>query len=212
MAFNVQDIGIKGFKRMRRGPGNGVQDLTINSMVDNKTVKINSRDYVQASGDSIGFQTTPNQTVTTTGEVYGAQFKPRAASNVGVGSVNGVGIDAELKSGTGSASGDVRGMNVYLGATGSGTISGDAVVIRARAEVSATVTGDVVFAKILSHEGSKSWEGLVKFVSSADGNTAVGSHSLLTANNAAHDTTIYATVPCVVKGVGTKYIKLFDPA
>lgn len=51
-------------------------NLDLKTTTDSKPVRINSRNYTQASGDSIGFQATPNQTVTTTGEVFGAQLKP----------------------------------------------------------------------------------------------------------------------------------------
>jgi hypothetical protein len=122
----------------------------------------------------MALQCTPNQSVTTTGEVYGAQFKPRAASNVDVGSVNGLGIDSELKSGTGNASADLRGINLYLGATGSGTISGDVVGFRVRHEVSATVSGHSVALDIDNAEGSTAWSGLVKF------GAALGTHSMTT--------------------------------
>lgn len=146
----------------------------INTNLDNVSVKINSRNYTQASGDTIALQVTPNQTVTTTGEVFGAQFKPRAAANVDVGSVNGIGIDSELKSGTGNASADLRGINLYLGATGSGTISGDVVGIRLRHEVNATVTGHSVALDIDQDEGSTGWSHFLKL------GAALGTHTMTT--------------------------------
>src|SRR3990167_3017282 len=147
-----------GSWRHRRGKLEQVGDHgDINTVLDNKQIKLNSRDYPQATGDTIGFQTTPNQTVTTTGEVYGAQFKPRAAANVDVATVNGIGIDSELKSGTGAASSDLRGVNLYLGATGTGTIGGDVIGIRARAEVNINPTGTIVLLKPINHEGSQGW-------------------------------------------------------
>lgn len=150
------------------------QDLHLETDVDSKQVKLNARDYTQASGDSIGFVTVPNQTVNTTGEVYGGQIKPRAAAGIDVGSVNGLGIDSELKSGDGNASADVRGINMYLGATGTGTITGDVLGLRLRAEVSATVSGHITGLDIDNHEGSKAWNCLVKF------GAALGTHSMTT--------------------------------
>jgi len=173
MAYVVQNHGIK-ISRYRRLKEGDASNTTINSHVDNKTVAINSRDYNQASGDSIGLQVTPNQATTTTGEVYGAQFKPRAAANVSVGTVNGIGIDAELKSGTGNASGDLRGINIYLGATGSGTITGDVVGIRLRHEVSATVSGHSVALDIDQDEGATGWTHFLKL------GAALGTHTMTT--------------------------------
>jgi len=147
----------------------------------NNTVKINSKDFKNTTGDTIGFQTTPNQAVTTTGEVFGAQFKPRAAAGVDVAGVNGVGIDAEMKSGAGDNSGDLRGANIYLGATGTGTISGDVVGIRLRHEVAATVTGDSVGVDIDDNEGATDWTHLLK-LGAALGTHGMTSNSDKTAN------------------------------
>lgn len=148
--------------------------LALNSTSDDKQVRVNSRNFTQASGDSIGMQVTPNQTVTTTGEVFGAQFKPRAAANVDAATVNGIGIDSEVKSGTGALSSDLRGINMYLGATGSGTIGGDVVGLRARVESNINPTGNIVLMKPINHEGSQGWDGLIKF------DAALGTHSMTT--------------------------------
>jgi len=173
MAFLVQNHGIRvsRFRRLKEGDNVNTQ---INSHRDNRTVAINSRDYTQATGDSIGMQVTPNQTVTTTGEVFGAQFKPRLAAGISGNTVNGLGIDSEVKSGAGNLSDDLRGINVYLGATGSGTITGNAAIIRARAEIAATVTGQVCFADIENSEGAVGWEAFVNF------SAALGTHTMTT--------------------------------
>lgn len=149
-------------------------NLALNTTSDDKQVRINSRNFTQATGDSVAAQFTPNQTVTTTGEVFGAQFKPRAAANVDVAGVNGIGIDSELKSGTGNASADLRLINGYLGATGSGTISGDVVGLRLRHEVSATVSGDSVAIDIDDNEGSTDWTHFLKL------GAALGTHGMTT--------------------------------
>lgn len=147
---------------------------TIKSSSDSVPVKINSRNYTQTSGDSIAFQATPNQTVSTTGEVYGGQVKPRVAANVDAATVVGFSTDAEVKSGTGSLSSDLRGFQAYLGATGSGTIGGDIVVLRARVESNINPTGDIAFLKPINSEGSQGWDGLVEF------DEALGTHTMTT--------------------------------
>ena len=149
----------------------------IETDTDTKQVKLNSRSYTQASGDTIGFSSTPNQAVTTTGEIFGAQIKPRAASNVSAATVNGIGIDSELKSGTGALSSDLRGLNIYLGATGSGTIGGNIVAIRARVESAINPTGLIAFAHIVNSEGAQGWDGLLVFTE------ALGTHTMTTASD-----------------------------
>ena len=148
-----------------------------NTAADNVAVKLNSRSFTQATGDTIGFQSTPNQTVTTTGEIFGGQIKPRAAANVNAATVNGLGIDSEVKSGTGELSSDLRGVNLYLGATGSGTIGGNVVGLRARVESNINPTGNIVLFLPVQHEGSQGWDGLIKF------DAALGTHSMTTSSD-----------------------------
>jgi len=149
----------------------------LNTDTDSKQVRINSRNFTQASGDSMSFQATPNQTVTTTGEVFGGQIKPRAAANVGVGGVNGLGVDVEMKNGAANNSGDLRGFNVYFGALGTGTITGDIVGMRLRLEAAKTVSGDIVAIEVEDNESSIDWTHFVKL------NAALGTHGMTTASD-----------------------------
>lgn len=174
---------------------------TLKSSSDSVPVKINSRDYTQTSGDSIAFQATPNQTVSTTGEVFGAQFKPRAAANINVGGVNGFGADAEAKSGTGNVTNDIRGGNLYLGANGSGTVGGDIVGLRVRVESNINPTGDIAMLKPVQHEGSQGWDGLVSL------DEALGTHSMTT-NSDKTGNAKSGTIKVVVNGT-TYHIQLY---
>lgn len=152
--------------------------LSIRTSLDSKVIKLNSRNYTQSSGDTIALQVTPNQAADTTGEVFGAQFKPRVASGFDAASCNGIGIDSELKgSGAGELSNDLRGINLYLGATGSGAIGGNVVGIRARVESNINPTGHIVLLVPVQHEGSQGWDGLLKF------DAALGTHSMTTASD-----------------------------
>lgn len=141
------------------------------------TLTINARDFTQTSGDTIGAQIVPNQAATTTGEVYGIQIKPRVAAGFNAATVNGMEVDSEVKSGAGALSSDLRGINMYLGATGAGTIGGNIVGIRFRAESNINPTGHIVAMHVVNHEGSQAWDGLVKFTE------ALGSHSMTTATD-----------------------------
>jgi hypothetical protein len=150
-------------------------NLDLETLTDSKPVRINSRNFTQTSGDTIGFQTTPNQAATTSGEVYGAQFKPRVANTFDALACTGVGIDSELKgSGAGALTDDLRGINMYLGATGTGTIGGNVVGIRARVESNINPTGNIVLLLPVQHEGTQGWDGLIKF------DAALGTHSMTT--------------------------------
>lgn len=153
---------------------NRVSSRGLKTVADRVPIKLNSRNFTQASNDTIGVQITPNQAATTTGEVFGMQVKPRVASGFNAATVNGMGIDSELKSGAGVLSSDLRGINMYLGATGSGTIGGDIVGLRARVESNINPTGNIVLLKPINHEGTQGWDGLIKF------DAALGTHSMTT--------------------------------
>ena len=170
--------------------------------IGDNPVKINSKNFTKTSGDSIGFETRPNQTVNTTGEVFGAQIKPRVAANIDAQGVNGLGIDSELKSGTGDLSADLRGINLYMGATGSGSIGGDVVGIRVRAEVSINPTGNIIMLLPVQHEGSQTWDGLIKFPA------ALGTHSMTTSSDKTANTDL-GTIKVILSDGTLAHIALF---
>lgn len=195
MDFGGLDLVVDSLRLGATAPGQEGTPLSAGNMAttsDSVPVKLNSRNFTQASGDTIGFQVTPNQAADTTGEVFGGQIKPRVASGFDAATVNGLGIDSELKgSGAGALSSDLRGINMYLGATGSGTIGGNVVGLRVRQEVNINPTGRIVFAHIVQHEGSQGWDGLLEFTE------ALGTHSMTTssdkdANTAAGTIKVYA--------------------
>lgn len=125
-----------------RHPSTPRANLTINSKEDDKPVLINSRDYAQASGTSIGFQSKPNQAVTGTTEVHGCEIQPRFADGVGGSSLIGANISAILKGTTGNLSGNVNVLQVEtdFGATATRTIGGDVDMIRIFSDFPTTMT------------------------------------------------------------------------
>lgn len=158
------------------------QHMDLETVNDSKQIRLNAKDYTQTSGDSIAFSAIPNQTVTTTGEVFGGQIKPRIADTVSAAGCNGLEVDSELK-GTGATTvtGDLRIFNTYLGATAAAhVIGGDAVGWRARQEISTNPTGDIALIKVLNNEGSQGWDAFIKFVSAGDGAIALGAHTMTT--------------------------------
>lgn len=146
--------------------------IQIKTYSDSAAIQLNSRTYTQTSGDTIAGQSTPSQGADTTGEVFGWQFKPRVASGFDAATVNGIGIDSELKGpGNGALSSDLRGINLYLGATGTGTIGGNITCIRARCESNINPTGQILFAHIVNSEGTQGWDGFVGFTEALGTNT-----------------------------------------
>lgn len=155
------------------------QHMNLNTVNDNKQIRLNTKNYEQISGDSIAFSTAPNQTVTTTGEVFGGQIKPRVATGISAATCNGLGIDSELK-GTGATTvtSDLRGLNIYMGAASANhVIGGDVVVFRSRAEISTNPTGHIVLHKVVNSEGSQGWDAFVKF------SEALGTHTMTTSTD-----------------------------
>lgn len=138
--------------------------LELMTVSDDKQVRINSRNYTQASGSSIGFQSKPAQTVDSTGSVIGGEISPRINDGVDIANIIGLHVDAYLK-GTAAktVSGDVRGLQIELVTDdgGTNTISGDVVGLRMRAAFSAsTLTGAMTAIKIEKAEAqtnSQQW-------------------------------------------------------
>ena len=73
-----------------------------------------STNKTTATGDNLGFQSKIPQTVTTTGEVYGAQISPRLNSAIGALSLIGMSVDPILKGSTTGTVTNLRGLQVTL--------------------------------------------------------------------------------------------------
>lgn len=150
--------------------------LLIETDGDSKTIRLNSRDYAQATGSSIGFQAKPAQNVASTGSVIGGEVSPRANSGIAVANVIGLHVNAYLKgTAAGTISGDVRGLNVELVTDDAGTrtISGNVSAIRVRAAFSAgTLNGTMAPIRIEKAEaqtGSQQWDAVLDLPSTNPG-------------------------------------------
>src|SRR3990167_7603928 len=160
MALTVQHLG----NALAADVGN---HFDLNTVSDNRVVRLNSRNYVQVSGSSIGFQSKPAQTVASSGNVIGCEISPRVNSGIalsGSGSVIGAHIDTYLKgTAAGTIAGDVRGMQIEMVTDDAGTrtVSGDVVGLRFRTAWSGTITGKMWALKIEKPEtqtNSKTYE------------------------------------------------------
>ena len=103
-------------------------------------------DYINTTGDTIGFQVKPGQNAITTGNVVGGEISPRLQDGVSSASITGLHVDVDLKGTTAvTNSGNVRGLEIELVTSNSGTrtISGYVTGIRFRSVFSATtITGN----------------------------------------------------------------------
>jgi len=148
----------------------------IKSYSDSSPVKINSRNYTQTSGDSIGFQAKPAQSVTSTGTIQGGQISPRVLDDIDVGTIIGLHVDAYLKGTTAKTiSSDVRALNLELVTDDSATntVGGNVDAIRIRAAFSATtITGTMVPLRIEGAEAqtnSQQWDAVLELPSTVAG-------------------------------------------
>ncbi len=142
--------------------------LTLNTTSDNTQVRINSRSFAQTSGDSIGFQSKPSQTVTSSGNVIGGQVSPRLQTGValtGSGSLIGFHVDTDMKGTTGNVGGDVRGMEIELVSDGTrtSTVTGNLEGIHFRTNAAMTVGGNVYAFRIPTGEtAAGQWTALAR--------------------------------------------------
>lgn len=161
-------------------------DLILRTQTDSKTVKINSRNYRQATGDSIGSQSKPAQTVTTSGDVFGSQVSPRVSDAVGCGSLVGV-QGAPIIKGSGTVTGTVNNVKCFAAeltdetpSTATKVFTADLVGYHARGVAMAaghTYSGHVVPFKVGNHENAKAWDAFLKL------DAALGTHSCTTSDD-----------------------------
>ena len=153
--------------------------LILNTTSDDKQVRINSRSFTQASGSSIGMQSKPSQTVTTTGDVIGAEFSPRYQDAIGGGSLIAVRADPILKGTTGNLTGNVVGVEVNLDLmdpTCSRTISGKVAALRVFPDLGGTVTGKASVI-VLATPNNGAWDFLLDVETSGIAVGSAGTYS-----------------------------------
>ncbi len=150
------------------------------TVTDNdKQVRINHRSYNNATGDTIGYTSKPNQTVTTTGDVYGAQMQPRVAAAVGANRLVGYQGAPIIKGSSGVAGTVTNGVQCFRAELtdelSAGKTFGDDLVgfdVRGVAMESGHTYSsnvDVVGFRMTNSENSKAWDAVVKLVSTQAG-------------------------------------------
>ncbi len=164
------DVRNEGLEYMRFEDGNHTLLLTVS---DTKNVRINSRNYTQASGDASGVQIKPNQTVATAG-ITGLEVSPRFAAGIAGTSLVGIKCDPVLKgSAGGNLSGSVTGIqvNIDFGTSQTRTITGDVSAFESFLAIPSNMTysGDVSFLRVRT-VNIRAWD---YFLNLDDANTGV---------------------------------------
>lgn len=159
-------------------------DLNLNTTSDGRQVELNSRNFTQTSGDSIGFRVAPAQSVTSTGTLFGGQVTPRLNDDIDLANIIGLHVDTYVRGTTAKTlSGDVRALQLELVTddAATNTVSGDVNAIRIRAAFSATtLTGDMVPIKIEVAEtqtNSQQWDAVFELQGANAGIWASGAAS-----------------------------------
>lgn len=154
-------------------PGKIDEHTVIKSVTDTKTIKLNSRNYTQTSGDASGVQVKPNQSVTGTAGITGMEISPRFAAGIGGNSLVAIKADPLLKAGTGDLTGAVTAVqaNIDFGISGTRTITGDVSAFESFLAIpsSYTYSGDIAFLRVRT-VNIKGWD---YFLNVDDGSTGL---------------------------------------
>ena len=135
-----------------------------------KIFKINSRNYVNTSGDAVGLEVGPRATVTTTGEVRAIHAKPNLSDTFNAGSLTGVFAEVWAR---GTGAGTVTTARAFYGkvlddsdgaGTGTKTYTNPVAILWAEANIG---TGNTFSGKMFVINAEKGayydWDGLVRF-------------------------------------------------
>lgn len=130
---------------------------------DEKNVRINSRDYIKASGDVCGMQSKPNMSVTGSVGVTAFEASPRFASGIAGSKIVGIMSNPILK---GAAGGNLSSaMRCYEGKlesdSGSTRTLAEAYVLHAMQALHGTVTAGPYVLKVDAGGGNVAWAGLM---------------------------------------------------
>ena len=161
-----ENLGIDTLK------GKSGSHLNLSTVDNDKQVRISHKSYDNATGDTIGYTSKPNQTVTTTGDVYGAQMQPRLAAAVGANRLVGYQAAPIIKGSSGVSGTVTNGVQCFRAEltdeAGAGKTFSDDLVgfdVRGIAMVSGhTFDSNVhtVGFRMAASENSKTWDAVLK--------------------------------------------------
>lgn len=172
--------------------------LDIETLADDKRIRLNDRNYAATTGDIIGFSCKPAANASGTQTVYGGQISPRANDNVDVAALVGLQVEPILKGATVLAvAGDMRALDVRLTSEGANTVGGIAGGIFLYNQLkSATFTGGVYPIVVKAHGDTQAWTGLMEIPSGITN----------AANGGGADVYINITINGTAARIAAKYI------
>ncbi len=145
----------------------------LETMVDGRSVRINSRNVTQATGDHTAVSIKPNKSADGTGSITGLEVSPRFAAGMGGGNLRAILGDPLLKAGSGDLTGSVVAFeaNIDFGTSGTRTITGDISAFSSFLAIPSTNTysGDVAFLRVRT-VNIKAWD---YFLNIDDANTGI---------------------------------------
>jgi len=161
------------------------EHISWNTEDNDKTIRLNSRNYDGTSGDIIGFQSKPRANASGTQTVYGAQLSPGANDGIGLATIVGLQTDVYLKGSSGNLSGDVRAFQgqVTDQNLGGRTVSGVVSILDAWHQLHSghTLSGGVFVINARAAGGGAGWTGFLRAAASGAGGLVVSADGM-TAN------------------------------
>lgn len=155
--------------------------ITLNTALDTKTVKLNSRNFTATSGDLIGYQSKPAATATGTATVYGSQISPRLNHGVAGAALVGIQSNPILKGTTtagGNVSGTIRAVEALLESESGGvrTVTGAIAAFSAQSNLWSNITASAgVWPLVVGAAGNTlAWSGLMLLPSGGGVTVATG--------------------------------------
>jgi len=140
-----------------------VDHVEINTVLDTKNVRINSRDYTATSGDVTAVQSKPNISVTGTTGVTALEVSPRFADGIAGSKLVGIMSNPDLKGTTGDLSSAMRCYEGKLeSASGSTRTVAEAYVLHCMQALHGTVTTGPYPICVDTAGGNVAWAGFAK--------------------------------------------------
>ena len=155
--------------------------LYLNTTLDTKNIRLNSRNFAATSGNFIAVQVKPAISVGGTGDVTGIEVSPRINSACNGGTMRGILAECYMKGSSGTLSGDVRCLQAQVtdenvaGRTVSGVVSMLDVWHQLAGH---TLTGGVHVIHARTAGGGTGWTSFMRADASGDGGLVVSSDGM----------------------------------
>lgn len=139
--------------------------FALETLEDDKRIRLNSRNYAATSGDLMAFDSRPRANASGTQTVIGCFLGPGANDTIALGNIIGLLSDVYLKGSSGNISGDLRALQGQITDENLGgrTIGGTACILDAWQQLAAhTFDGGVYVINVRAGGGATPWSGFAK--------------------------------------------------